>query len=132
MSDEKLDQILSELASQRAAIEGLTERVGAQGETIKGLTERVGVQGESIKGLTVRLGGLEDAQSKNLAVTAAGFEGVNDRLDNMQTELGLVRGELQLVRSEASQFRKEHAGGYRALNDSLTRIAERVGILEKV
>ena len=85
----------------------------------------------AIHALTERVDKIEDAQSKNLAATTAGFEGVNDRLDNMQAELGLVRDEVRLARSEVGQFRKEYAGGYRALNTSVTKIAERVGALEK-
>ena len=103
MSDDKLDQILSKLEAQSAAIAALTERVD----------------------------GIEGAQSRNLAAITAGFEGVNDRLDNMQSELGLVRDEVRLARTEIGQFRKEYSGGYRALNHNVTKIAERVGALEK-
>ena len=85
----------------------------------------------AIQALTDRVDRIEDTQSKNLAATTAGFEGVNDRLDLMQTELGLVRDEVRLGRSEVGQFRKEYSGGYRALNAALSRVAERVGVLEK-
>lgn len=103
MSDKKLDQILSKLDAQSAAIQALTERVDV----------------------------MQDGQTKNLAAIAGGFEGVNDRLDNIQVELGLVRDEVRLARSEVGQFRREHSGGYRALSNNITKIAERVGALEK-
>ena len=103
MPDDKLDLLLSKL-------EAIEATKGQQGAAIEALAAD---------------------QRKNLAATAAGFEGMNDRLDNLQSELGIVREEVKLARSEISQFRKEYSGGYRALKDEVTRIADRVGVLEK-
>jgi DNA repair ATPase RecN len=104
MSDKKLEQILAKLDQQSAAIE-------EHGVTMKALLER---------------------QKADFGLITGALDRLSEDIRSVDTRVAAVASDVSHARKELAQLRAEHGGYLRSLQEDLEKVADRVGILERV